>query len=277
MKHVKLAAIILIILAGIIGSYLILKNSGQANSSVNNDKISELSKAILSKNPIQWVEKAKEQISATVNSNSENLSAATSSQSVNLTNMVAGSMFGGMQKLDQSGTNPFEDFDPDDPESQKLIQETIAGLQNPSANFSQSVDDKDLKISQDNSKEAVIKYLTAINEIAQDRMAGFNKSYQDVLSEISKINDFSLALRFADIQKNIANDYLDLIVPSDWVDVHKKLIIHFKTSEVVFKALSDYANDPVKSYLALQMIDQLAVNAKENQNSLQQKIKEFGL
>jgi hypothetical protein len=137
--------------------------------------------------------------------------------------------------------------------------------------------DSDIKISPDNSKTAVINYLTAIGGIAKNRMAGFGKNYLDILSDIVQKNDFSSANRFAEIQRNIANDYFNLTIPSTWVDFHKKLIIHFKNSEIVFRAISDYLNDPIKAYLAIQMIDQLEVKVKENQNALRQKMNEIGL
>lgn len=154
----------------------------------------------------------------------------------------------------------------------KIINESLADFELVSVVY-----DSDLKISPDNSRPAVINYLTSIGEIAKNRMAGFDKNYLDVLSDIVQKNDFSSANRFAEIQRNIANDYLNLTIPSDWVDSHKKLIIHFKNSEIVFRAISDYLNDPFKALLAGQMIDQLEAKVKENQNALRQKINEIGL
>ena len=158
--------------------------------------------------------------------------------------------------------------------SQKIIDDS---LKNNPFNLNQPINEANLKISQDNSKEAQIKYITAIAEISRNRMAGFNKSYQNVLSDVVEKNDLPSANHFADIQKNMANDYLNLIVPSDLLNIHKKLITHFKNSELVFRAISDYPNDPIKASLAVQAIDQLETNVQLIQVSLYQKTKEIGL
>lgn len=193
---------------------------------------------------------------------------------INLTESLGKNVFEEIKK--QTETNP--DFFSSVPDINTLSQKIIKNsLENNKFLFTQSINETDLKISQDNSKETIIKYLAAINEIAQARMGNFNKNYLEVLSSIVKKNDFPLAGRFADINKNIANDYLKLTVPSNWIDIHKKLITHFKNSEIVFQAISDYSKDPINAYLAVQMIDQLETEVKKNKNNLYQKMSEIEL
>jgi len=192
----------------------------------------------------------------------------------NLTQKIGENVFN--QIKNQNETNP--DFFSSVPDinaiSQKIIKDS---LENNKFLFTQPINETDLKISRDNSKETIIKYLAAINEIARSRMGNLNKNYLEVLSDVAKKNDFPLAGRFADINKNIANDYLGLTVPSNWIDIHKKLITHFKNSEIVFQAISDYSEDPINAYLAVQMIDQLETEVKKNQNNLYQKMREIEL
>ena len=185
----------------------------------------------------------------------------------NLTKTLGQNLFKEIKK--QTETNP--DFFSSLPNINAISQKTIDdSLKNNQFNLSQPVNESDLKISQDNSKEAKIQYITAIAEIGRNRMAGFNKNYQDVLSDVVEKNDLSSASRFADINKNMANDSLNLIVPSDLLNIHKTLITHFKNSEIVFRIISDYPNDPIKAYLAVQAIDQLEASLQGIQAPLNQ-------
>ena len=76
-----------------------------------------------------------------------------------------------MQTLDQKGV---ENIDPNDPQNQEAIKKAMAELQNFSL-FDESISDKDLKISQDNSKEAKSKYLM---ETAQIILKNSNNDYK---------------------------------------------------------------------------------------------------
>ena len=191
-------------------------------------------------------------------------------------------MFSSMQKLDQSGTNPFENFDPKSSESRKLIQEAIANIQTPSSFFSQSVDDKDLKISLDNSKEAKAEYIQNIEKINQKRFSDskYQRSLEQIASDVNNDcfgGDSSLNRETAVLYQNLTDDYLNSSVPSNWLDLHKAIISHFQKAHLVYLALADCLTDPVKGSLAVKVLPQLTEKAQEIQNLLGSKAKEANL
>ncbi|MEK9154476.1 MAG: hypothetical protein AAB596_00145 [Patescibacteria group bacterium] len=286
--NLKIAAMILILFAGLTGSYFILKNSApnvEADQSLTDAK--KTIDKISAQNPIQWLK----DLNPDIYSGLENLTdvkkinnqALASQQTVNLTEFVAKSMFGQMKEMDQGSDNPFEGFDSNNPESQKLIEEALAGLQDPQLIFSVLVDDKDIKISQDNSREAKKDYLKEIELISQNRFR--DPKYQRTAKQITKdiesdcflTGNSSLNQELNTLYQNLAKDYLNLIIPSDWSDIHKQIIIHFKNASLIYQALADCSKDPIKGYLAAQTLPQLSEKAQEVQDLLSEKSKAIGL
>lgn len=279
MDRFKIAAMILILSAGIIGAWLIIENSYQTAKfkTTNASSSIESIKEKLAENPIDWIEK----IIPKFTDNSEKPAnqktiKSFNEKSANLTDLVSQSMFGKMQKLDQKGENPFTDFDSKNPESQKLIQETINNLNfNPDSFFNWSINEKEIKISQDNSKQAKQKYFETIGEISKKHFNGFNKNYAEVLSEAFEKKNFSFAVQLSGIYKNIAEEYLNLIVPSDLTQLHKKIIIHLKTAQEIYQSVANFNIDPIKTYFAVEMIDKLVADAEFNQNLINEEFQKI--
>lgn len=132
-------------------------------------------------------------------------------------------------------------------------------------NLVSDIDDAELKISQNNSREEKIKYVEAIKEINKKDFGDFKKSYLEVIIDVFQKLDFSSAIRFAGIYKNLADDYLNLNAPSDWTTIHKNAVIFYKNSEIVYQAMANYSTDPVKAYLGLETVDKLISDAEQNQ------------
>lgn len=258
MNRVKITAIILVILAGLASSYLILKNPKQTDVLGANAKISELSKAILDKNPIQWVESAKEQIATAVNAVSDQSSGAQDAvKNVNLTDLVSQSMLGGMQGFLQS-ENASTTFNPDDPQSQEAIQNAINNIKNPFIGYDLSVDNKDIKISQSNSFEAKSKYLTEAGQIILNNSTEFYKNPQKALDGMVNSLDVSGVKQIADAYAKILNGFLNIEVSSDYLDLHKRYIILLKKAKGVYEGLANYDNDPVRASLLVQLLQEIA-------------------
>jgi hypothetical protein len=140
-----------------------------------------------------------------------------------------------------------------------------------------SVSDPDLKISSDNSNDAKVKYLKAIEEIGKKAFAGFDKYYTQVIYETYGENNPASAVQLADIYKNLADDMLNLTAPGDWLSLHKRIILSYKNAEVVYRAMADYSKDPIKGYLALEMVQSLADGMEEIQKTILAKAKEVNL
>ncbi len=276
MKHAKNIAIILVILVGLVSSYLILKNpDSQAVSSGANGEISKLNDEILSKNPIQWMEKVKDFISNPVGSSGLNEQAdknvSNDKASLNLTKLVAQSMSGQMQYLGQSG----KDFDPNDPGNQEIIKKAMADAQNISL-FDESISDKDLKILQDNSLEAKRFYLESMNKIAINSLNIFSINPIEALNKLI-YGDASAINKVINYYVETYKNFLNTPVPSDWLDLHKRYLMVLKQMEVVYRGMADFQNDPVKASLlgdALPNMIKAEMGIREEYYNIE---KEFGI
>ena len=275
MERFKIAAIVLVLFGGAAGSYLIIKNSSSRVSfnlqKETLEKIEQYTKDE-EKSPIKWVQ------DKNPTNNDVSLS---SGAAINLTKSISESLFDRMKQSDQQGINPFEDFNPQSPGSQKIIQQTISDFQKQDLFFAVSIDDKDLKISEDNSKEVKIAYFNNIEKIIQVRFGDneYQRSENQIIKDIENSClgnvDSSIHQELADLYQNLINDYLNLIVPSEWLDLQKQIIAHFKSSQLVYQAIADCSKDQIKGYLAIEALSQLPINAEKIQNLLAEKWQEI--
>ncbi|MFA5083989.1 MAG: hypothetical protein WC475_01205 [Candidatus Paceibacterota bacterium] len=151
----------------------------------------------------------------------------------------------------------------------KVINDSMSDLELVSVIY-----DSDLRITKDTSKEAKNAYLKAVEDISKKNFGNFSENYLQVVVDTFQKLDPASANRLAGIYRNLADDYLELTVPADWVDIHKKIIIYAKNSEIIYQAMAGYPTDPIKGGLALEAIDSLVNNANEIQNIFGEKIKE---
>jgi len=276
MNPIKITTIILIISAGLVGSYFIVKKASPPIS--DREDVSPLNETdSLFQKPIQWVEKLKD----FVNKQEEEPQNPAPEDSLNLTKMVAGSLFGRMKNLDQSSKNPFEGqgIDINDPENQKLIEEAVADITDP---FNPKIENKNLKISGDNSKEAKLNYLKSIQEIGQKYFGnpGFKRDSDQLIKDINQDclgNGNTVNSKIAIAYNDIATNYLNINVPSDWLDIHRTVIIYTKRGHLIFKALANCAMDPIKGWLAMKTLPQFASESQIIQEVLKKKAAEISL
>ncbi len=259
MKALKIIIVILILATGLVSSYLIVKNSKLAISDKPIKNSENLNNAPIAENPIQWMENATSSKNSSENNLTENIS-----QDI-LDQIKSGDL------LNQNDQNFASGID--------LISGNLAPniLKNNQIDFNliSSISNTELKISQDNSREAKVKYLEATIEINKKDFAGFNKSYFGVILDVFQKLDSSSATQLADIYKNLANDYLNLNVPADWVNIHKDIIIYYKNAEIVYRAMANYSNDPIKGYLALETVNGLVEKVDQLQNTIIKKAQEI--
>lgn len=259
MSFIKLGAIILILTAGLAGGYLIVKDSKTAGSG-NYITLESSGEAAgnSQKSPIQWVEKAKEFISNPVES--LGLGAQTGGNnpadgaSLNLTEFVAKSVSNQMQTMDQKGA---ENIDPNDPQNQEMIQKAMAELQSQSL-FDESISDKDLKISSDNSKEAKEKYLMEAGQII---LNNFNEQKMDPKKALEMlVNNLNISgvSQIADAYSKIFDGFLNTKIPSDYLSLHKRYVVLLKKAKETYQGLVDYNNDPVRAGLSMQLVLKIA-------------------
>jgi len=292
----KIAAMLLIIGAGLAGSYLIVKNSVPSLSASQNQNNSsqELSdQELLNQNPIKWLENKASSFTESIKdltnlgkSGAEGADSvsANDENSFNLTDLISQSMFSKVKALDQSGQSPFpnQGFDPNSQQSQKLIQDAVSSMQGQGNLFNPKIEDKDLKTTNDNSKEAKTNYLFSMQgaikkyfndsslQPSKDQL--MNNVNQDCFGGGGSVNS-----KIAEAYNNAANENLNISVPSDWIDIHKAIIINLKKGYLIFGAISNCVVDPMRGYLAVQALPQLAAEIIATQDMLKKKAAEDDL
>ncbi len=294
MNPLKIAAIILIIGAGLLGSYFIVKNSALSLSAGQTGQDNDSSSQnLLTENPIKWLENKAdsftESIRNVVNSGdsiSEEVDGADidDEDSVNLTELVAQAMFGKIKGLDQAGENPFQEggFDLNDEQSQKLIQDAVSSIQGGGDLFSSEIKNEDLKISSDNSKEAKMNYLFSMQGAFKKYFN--NSSLQPNIDQLmNNVNQDCFGgggspnSKIAEAYNNTANEILNISAPSDWTTVHKEIILNLKKGNLIFRAIAGCITDPMRGYLAVQALPQLAAEITAAESALNKKAAEDGL
>ena len=111
MNRLKIAAIVLVMVSGLAGSYFIVKNS--TPSLLSEKKVLENSgeSGISSQSPIEWVKNLVSGDYSQSIGDSNNAKNGSNKETANLTETVAQSLFGKMKIMDQSGNDPFGNFD----------------------------------------------------------------------------------------------------------------------------------------------------------------------
>ncbi|MBI4159585.1 hypothetical protein HY504_00260 [Candidatus Wolfebacteria bacterium] len=292
MKSVKIAAMVLVAGAGLLGSYLMIKGAffaGGAKSVAASLTESIPALPELPAQPFAWAERLKEFIDPSTRSGQVSSTHSTVSGQAgqagegNLTRIVAQSLFGRIQALDQSGNEPFGDIDPDDAESRKLLEQAVASLGDPGALFAVTAEDAVALVSDDASLEAKKKYLEALGESALRRTGSLPKiSMEELFAAITTDcvtggNKDSVNKKLADSYRLLREDYQKIPVPSDWLAFHKNALTHYRRAELVFGALADCFNDPVRGQIASQALSDVLLRAGDVQGEYLQKRQEMKL
>jgi len=174
-------------------------------------------------------------------------------ENINLTEFVAKSSFTQMKNLDQSGQDPFE-IDPNDPANKEFIEKAIASISDPSVLFNPTIDDKDLKISQDNSKEAKTRYFDAIGKVMLENINSDYRNPMIVMQNFANNYDVSGIKRIIDAYSKMLNGVISTEVPSDYLEIHKRYIVFLKRAKMVYSVIANYDKDPVKATLSAKLI-----------------------
>jgi hypothetical protein len=269
MASFKIASAVFVVAAGLVGGYFIVFDSTPLTPAENKAVIQPDDSQQATPLPLQWTDQA---------TSSDNLSNnfALNNLTFNLTESA------GKTLLEQiSIGNSLNQNEADLPLGANKLSENalndalVKGLSD--LNLPITIDNSDLKISQDNSIEAKTTYLKAILGITRKNFSGFNKIYLEIMYENYGEGNPESAGRLAVIYKKMADDYLRLTVPSEWIDLHKDIIVYFKKAEKVYQAMADYPRDFIKGYLALELVDGLVNRAEQIQEVIGAKAIEVNL
>ncbi len=255
MKSPRLGFIILTLVLVFAGAYFIANTfkrpGGQTTSAINislknvlTEELKQLNENSLEKNPTQLKNPG------TSNSNPQD--------TTNLTKLVASSIFGRMKGLDQEQEKFFENFNPDDPEIQKTIQEAISQIQDLNLIGGQStINNNDLKISPDNSLTAKASYLEATAKIISDNSNEFYNNPVNALQKLTLDAETSGVNKIADTYSEIYKGFLNAPIPSDWLILHQRYLTLLKKIESIYRGIADFRNDPIKASLLGEMLPEI--------------------
>ena len=258
MNRTKIVVIVFILSAGIIASYAILKNSALKIDLTKSGLTEENAESSISQNPIKWLGRTVAKLNDFVSGKESDETKISLPQNIdfeniNLTEFVAKSSFTQMKNLDQSGQDPFE-IDPNDPANKEFIEKAVAGIGDPSSFFNPTVDDKDLKISQDNSKEAKTRYFDAIGKVMLENINSDYRNPMIVMQNFANNYDVSGIKRIIDAYSKMLNGVISTEVPSDYLEIHKRYIVFLKRAKMVYSVIANYDKDPVKATLSAKLI-----------------------
>lgn len=284
MSKFTITKAIFIIVAGLVGSYFIIKSDfgiKSGNEKSKKENIPDNFTNLIGDNPIQWVKDNSQKTSKTNAENSSDKIASQISenknQPINFTEFVAKSMFTQMKNFDQKGINPSNGLDLKNQEGQELIKQTLAEISDPSLLIKDyQINDKDLKISKDNSSVKKVAYIEAIATIIYNNSNSLYKNPINVLEKLI-LGDVSNANKLADTYQNIFNGFLNTEVPSDWLSLHKKYMTLLKKFENLYRGLTVFKQDPIKANLLIQMIPDMANAEFKIQQEYSEKEKILGI
>ena len=286
MKSIKIAAIILVLGAGLAGSYFIIENSAPAADV--KQEITEKDGKPPIENPIQWVEKnVKDVLSKMGELNQLGSSDKPTSDTQpenNFTQTFSQMIFEQIKSKNEQGLTEKDGqtaiFAPNEETiSQEWLDKFLSANSpgKPFGPYHPKVDEKKFKISQDVSSDNQIRYIKELENITQKNLVSFNKTSMEVLNEIAEKSDSSSAKQLAEIYETMAEDYYKVDVPVNWIDFHKAVLSHFYSAQSMWTAVANFQDDPLKAYLAAQFISNLEDSATGLQVLLAQGIQKNNL
>lgn len=186
-------------------------------------------------------------------------------ESANLTELIVANIKTGMNlTASENGEIAAEDSAKIEKTAEALVKDIIANPDVSIFNFDEDVDEKDLKISSDNSPSAQVNYFLKMREIAE-KYLGDPKDVLAAITATFEKGDNSQLKNIAENHSSAVNEAMKLEVPLSWVGFHKKAISYARNSAIIYDALAGFEDDPLKAYLANEAGPSLAAQAGELQ------------
>ncbi|GEM_PF-2071114 len=281
MKSVKIAAVVMIVGAGLIGSYFTLKGSVKTiptGPAVASSTEALKSLAALSEKPFEWTETLKNFIGEVARNNDDG---EKKTEEINLTRLVAQSLFNRAKGLDADGKEPFSKFNPEDPENQKAINDAIRSLGGSEDLFTVAIRPEEIH-TVEATAAAKKRYLDSVASISSHRLSDdrYGRDPEQLIADVnndcfgggeSPNKDLSAAYGAA------ASDYADLLVPADWYALHRDIVSYFHSMSLIYGAIASCSADPIKGYLAVQILPSFLERSDQIQAALEPKFKEVGM
>ncbi len=177
-------------------------------------------------------------------------------RNVNLTQELATSMGVKVASLREDSTQDFSNI------LGMVDKSTSQDLAEFIASFNRQISEKELKISNDNSAEAVKKYSGEISKaIPQNPYP--QKREDDIFADAMQTKDFKIIDEYIQYYSQSIINTKNIVVPSDFVLIHKKEIELFMATQKVFENIKEVDTDPLKTVLALQQYERIRNEMKD--------------
>ncbi len=124
--------------------------------------------------------------------------------------------------------------------------------------FAIKITDEQIKISEDNSKEAIKLYISGIADWLNSDIFFFQNESLQAIAEAFQNNDFSKLDKLIKLNDSWINTMREIKVPSSWKEIHKEGLRIIILTRNVFISLRDCKSDPLKAYYAVYELESLA-------------------
>lgn len=123
--------------------------------------------------------------------------------------------------------------------------------------------EKDIKISDDNSLNAQIKYLRDFSAIGQKNFKSFNTPITTIIEQLIVSENQAPMKEYLAIAQAQIKDLAQIATPSLWKTFHLQNLNLWQKKIAVYNALLNKTEDPLKAIIAFQIINSLRI---ENEN-----------
>lgn len=200
----------------------------------------------------------------------------------NVTKNIARVAFDQMRSLDQQGKSPFDDSTVNTAEVQASIENSVDGSIDSFYGNAAIVSDRELKILTNNTKVAKTTYLKSIESILarhqiSDKYKNFPGGLQGQIETACTSGDQGISKEAASVYAAMGKDFIATRVPLSWTNFHKQAIEHYRKGNLIFSAISNCINDPLKGVGAAQKLSTFGMEAATLQNLLKKMYTEVGL
>lgn len=119
------------------------------------------------------------------------------------------------------------------------------------------LEEKDIRISNDNSLRAQIAYIESIDGFLKKNFGSFTGSIITALDAFVQKNDARQLTYLTNTIPIYLDDLLKLSVPSRFAALHLDLLNLWQKKLLVYEAILNYKSDALRGYLAMQQIESL--------------------
>jgi len=135
------------------------------------------------------------------------------------------------------------------PNQEHLLE--LAGI------FEISISDEQIKISKDNSKQAILFYIYEISQWLNSDIFFLQNEALQIISYALENQDFNNLDKLIKLNDEWIDQMKEIIVPSSWKEIHKQGLATIILFRNIFISLRDMENDPLKAYYATEKLEEL--------------------